>query len=386
VGFHRVSVTKDRKKAYANIEKGASQAMTAPELPYQPPRPRRYNPPIGLIGCGGISATHLGAYKQMGLNIVALCDLIEERAENRRKEFFPKAQTYTDYKQLLKRSDIEVVDIATHPLDREYLIPAAINAGKHVLSQKPFVLNLDKGEKFAALAEKKGVTLAVNQNGRWAPHFSYFRQAINKGLIGDVYAAHLGCHWDHEWIQTTHFNRVHHIVLYDYAIHWFDMLNCIMRGKPAKRVFSTLRPASHQSSRPPLLGQCVIEYDDAQASLRFDAAVKIGPQDTAYVAGTKGTLRYEGPSLTEHTVTITTAKGTGSPKLQGQWFREGFMGSMGELLSAIEKKRMPVNNPIDNLQGLAICFAAVVSAESGKPETVGRVRKVPLKTCQVAPK
>lgn len=97
-----------------------------------------------------------------------MCDLIPERVENRRKEFFPEAQTYTDYRQLLKRDDIEVVDIATHPQDREYLIPAALNAHKNVLSQKPFVLDLDKGHKFAELAKKNGVTVAINQNGRWA--------------------------------------------------------------------------------------------------------------------------------------------------------------------------------------------------------------------------
>jgi predicted dehydrogenase len=254
-----------------------------------------------------------------------------------------------------------------------------------VLSQKPFVLDLDKGEKFADLAEKRGVTLAVNQNGRWAPHYSYVRAAINKGLLGDVYAAHLACHWDHEWIKSTHFNRVHHIILYDYAIHWFDMINCIMKGHDATHVTASLTSAGHQTARPPLLGQAMIEYDGAQASLQFDGAVKFGASDSGYVAGAKGAIRYDGEGLSEHTVTLYTKKGFGSPRLKGAWFREGFMGTMGELLTSIEKKRLPGNSARDNLRSLAMCFAAVVSAETGKKQTVGKVRKVPLATCQVAP-
>ncbi len=375
-----------KKRAYNDMSEAKAGDVAAPELPYQPPRPRKYNPPIGIIGCGGISGLHLGAYREMGLNVVALCDLIPERAEGRRKEFFPSAQTYTDYKQLLRRDDIEVVDIATHPQDREYLIPDALKSGKHVLSQKPYVLDLDKGHRFAELADKLGLKLAINQNGRWSPHWSYLRNAINKGIIGDIGAVHLNCHWNHEWIADTHFNRVHHIVLYDYGIHWFDAITTFMPGRQAKRAFSTLGFAKGQKSRPPLLGQSVIEFDTGAASIVFDAAAKFGSKDSGYVMGSTGTLQYDGGGLEGQKVELITKKGRAVPDLKGRWFLHGFMGTMGELLAAIEKKRTPENNALDNLRGLATCFAAVVSAESGKPETVGKIRKAPLKTCLVAPK
>src|SRR2546430_1069093 len=87
----------------------------APEVNYQPPRPKNYNPPIGLIGCGGITQTHLAAYKQQGFNVVALCDHTKARAAERASEHYPQAQIFSDHHQLLEREDIEVVDIATHP-------------------------------------------------------------------------------------------------------------------------------------------------------------------------------------------------------------------------------------------------------------------------------
>lgn len=374
-----------KKRQYNDMSQHKATQIQAPKLAYQPPMPRRYNPPIGLIGCGGISASHLTAYKLMGLNIVALCDLIEDRAQARRKEFFPDAQVYTDYKQLLKRDDIEVVDIATHPQDREYLIPAALKAHKHVLSQKPFVLDLKKGEQFAELAEKMGVKLAINQNGRWSPHWSWIRNAIAKGHVGDVQAVHMNCHWSHQWIATTHFNRVHHIVLYDYAIHWFDALASFMPNAKAKTVTANLGYATKQIAKPPLFAQAMIEFDNGLGSLVFDGAVEYGKRDDGFISGSKGSLEYEGVGLAEHRVQMVTRKGLVVPELEGTWFTQGFMGSMGELLDSIVKKRTPLNNPMDNLRGLAICFAAVVSAETGKPQTVGKVQKAPMKTCMVAP-
>ena len=118
-------------------------AAPAPALDYQPRDPRGFRPSIGLIGCGGISEHHLKAYRRAGYRVAALCDRAESKALARRKEFYPKADVYADYRELLRRDDIEVVDITTHPAEREPIIEDALRARKHVLSQKPFVLDLD---------------------------------------------------------------------------------------------------------------------------------------------------------------------------------------------------------------------------------------------------
>src|SRR5689334_16948423 len=116
------------------------KTIEAPELPYRPIGPRAYRPNIALIGCGGITEYHLKAYKSAGYNVVALCDCNESRALGRQKQFYPDAKVYPDHREMLKRDDIEVVDIATHPRERVALIEDALRARKHVLSQKPFVL------------------------------------------------------------------------------------------------------------------------------------------------------------------------------------------------------------------------------------------------------
>ncbi len=369
-------VAREKKRKYEGNIQDKVKKIAAPAIPYWPRDPKKYNPAIGLIGCGGITEKHLAAYKAAGYRVVALCNRDATRAKERRAEFYPKAEVYTEYLDLLERDDIEVVDIATHPEHRAPIIAAALLAKKHVLSQKPFVLDLHEGERLCALAEQQGVKLAVNQNGRWAPHFSYMRQAIDKGVIGDVCAAHLAVHWDHNWIAETPFDKIKHVILYDFAIHRFDMLSCFMRGQKPLRVYASATHSKTQCAHPAMLAQVSVEYENAQATLVFDADTKYGQLDATYVAGTKGALLSTGPNMTKQRVTVHTKKGSGSPVLKGTWFKQGFHGTMAELLCAIEERREPSNNARENLKSLALCFAAVASAETQVPVVPGSVVKM----------
>ena len=100
----------------------------------------------------------------------------------------------------------------------------ALNAGKHVLSQKPFVENLDDGRELVELAARRKLKLAVNQNGRWAPHLAYIREAVRAGLVGEVTGVHVEIRWNHGWIAGTPFEAVDDLILWDFGIHWFDFL------------------------------------------------------------------------------------------------------------------------------------------------------------------
>jgi predicted dehydrogenase len=362
---------------YSLSGKSSHAPVAAPELPYRPRDPRSYRPKIGMIACGGITEAHLTAYKSAGYNVVALCDLIEERARKRQAQFYPGAFVTTDFREVLARDDIEVVDIATHPQDRLPLIEAAIRSGKHVLSQKPFVLDLDIGERLANLADWQGVRLAVNQNGRWAPHFSYIRHAAASGLLGDLMSVHVGVHWDHTWTVGTKFEDIHDLVLYDFAVHWFDMVRTLLGERKIERVYASRSRAVGQTARPPMLAEAVAQFEGGQASLVFDAHVPFGSQDRTYVAGTRGTISSVGPDLGNQTVTLYTAEGAATPELEGNWFYDGFHGTMGELLCAIEEDRQPLNNARANLDSLAFCFAAIASATEGVAKTPGEVRRLP---------
>jgi predicted dehydrogenase len=352
-------------------------SFSLPSLPYLPQNPASYSPEIAIIGCGGITKYHLQAYSTAGYRVTALCDVVRDAAEARRAEFYPEARVFTDYREVLKLNEIEVVDVTTHPEVRVPIIADALNAGKHVLSQKPFVLDLDEGERLADLADAQGVLLAVNQNARWAPHFSYMREAVEADLIGQVASVHCGVHWDHSWVRGTVFEKVYHLILYDFAIHWFDFLASVTTNQKPLRLFASTAVSPTQDIMPALLGQASIEYPRAQATLVFDGHAQHAPWDEAYVAGSHGTLRSYGPSVNVQTVELSKDGADFRPRLTGAWFPDGFHGTMGELLCAIEEQRQPSHSARSNLRSLELSFAAVASAMRHEPIVPGSVRRLP---------
>lgn len=343
--------------------------IDAPLLPYRPCEPKSYKPRIALIGAGGITRSHLSAYRDAGYNVVAICNRTVTRADERASEFFPSARTTTDLNSILEDPSIDILDIATPAKERVNSIDRALRAGKHVLSQKPFVLDIETGKKLVMLADANNVKLAINQNGRWAPHLSYMREVVRADLIGTVDSVHCSMHWDHSWIMGTPFEDIDDLILSDFGIHWFDFLASIV-GKRAKSVFASFARPLDQAAKPPLFAQVVVTLDGGQASLVFDGGIKFGSRDSTFISGSNGSVMSTGPDLGSQTVKLITEQGEASPNLNGTWFNDGFHGAMAELICAIEDDRPPLNDACDNLIGLSICFAAIEAAQIGKPISI----------------
>ncbi|MCB1095011.1 MAG: Gfo/Idh/MocA family oxidoreductase [Verrucomicrobiae bacterium] len=338
-----------------------------------------YRPRIGLIGAGGITDHHLKAYRRLGLEVVAIANPTIAKAEARRDEFYPDAEVFSDGFELIrKRTDIEVLDIATHPGPRVALIEAALNAGRHVLSQKPFVEDLDVGARLCDLADAKGVKLGVNQNGRWAPYYRYALQAVRAGLLGQVSSVDFLAGWDHRWTEGTPFNEIHHLLLYDFGVHWFDFAMAFMEGRTARKVYASTARANFQTAKPPFLATAVMDFDGAQVRISYNANVEYGQEDRFVVCGEKGTVRSAGDGLTDHNfgLQLFTAGGVARPKFDSTWFEVGFEGTMMELLAAVEQGREPENSGRSNLRSLELCFAALHSADTGLVVVPGTVRRV----------
>ncbi len=357
------------------LKAAAAGEVAAPELSYRPPMPAAYRPRIALVGAGGISAAHLAAYRRVGFDVAVICNRTLSKAEARRDEYFPEAEATDDIARTLVRDDIAVVDLTPYPAERRPMIETALSAGKHVLSQKPFALDLDAGARLCDLADEKGVLLAVNQNGRWAPHLAWMREAVRRGLIGDVQSCNISIFWDHGWIAGTPFEAIDDLVLYDFAVHWFDFLASLI-GAKATSVFATTARAAGQQVRPPMLAGAMVAFDGGQASLMFDGATRFGAEDRTAIVGSAGTLASRGPDLSTQQVTLATAAGISRPQLEGTWFEEGFAGTMGALLKAVEDGTQPLNDARRNLDALALVFAAIASARGGKPVVPGTVRSL----------
>lgn len=353
-------------KDYALESDSDKKEIAVPSLTYRPPQPKKLSPAIGLVGCGGITKHHLQAYRDAGWDVVAMYNRSEEALKARSDEFYPEATLYNDINELLAHPGLNVVDLAAPPTVRAEHIALACKAGKHILSQKPLAESLEEARRLTELTEAAGVKAAVNQNGRWAPYFAWMQAAVRAGSIGDVNSVSMTLNWDHSWTQGTPFENIQHLILYDFGIHWFDQTAQFFHQKKALEVYAANAPSALQTMSPPLLASATIRYERGLATLQFNGHSTCGTEECITVCGTQGTLRSRGEPCSATTVELHTPEGVARPQLEGAWFNDGFRGTMGELLSAIEEDREPQNSFRNNLQSLELCFAALESSETGQ--------------------
>lgn len=145
---------------------------------------------VGLIGVGGIATcAHYPFYKQdKRPQVVAVCDILPDRAKAVRDKFYPEAEVYTDYRELLKREDIEAVDICTPNYLHSEIAIAAFAHGKHVMCEKPDAVSPEKAIAMKEAAEKAGKLLMVMRNNRFSDPSAYMKKFIEDGRMGEIYA------------------------------------------------------------------------------------------------------------------------------------------------------------------------------------------------------
>ncbi len=149
---------------------------------------------VGIIGNGGIcKGAHLKEYlTDDRIEVVALCDIIEERAVYLKNEYFPEADVYTDYKELLKDETIDSVDICTPNYLHSIIAVEAFEAGKHVFCEKPDAVSVEEAVRMSDAAEKAGKTLMVMRNNRFVDASVFAKKYIEKGAMGDIYCGRCG--------------------------------------------------------------------------------------------------------------------------------------------------------------------------------------------------
>ena len=113
-------------------------------------------------------SSHLPTYARYRQRVVGVYDVRPEATVGIR-EAYGVETVFDSLAELLGHAEIDIVDIATHPDVRPTLIREALAAGKHVLAQKPLAEDLDTARELVVEADRLGLRLAVNQNGRWAP-------------------------------------------------------------------------------------------------------------------------------------------------------------------------------------------------------------------------
>lgn len=144
---------------------------------------------IGVIGVGSISEYHIKPYmKNPEAEVVALCDLNEERLKKKGKEF-GAAHLYTDYRELLKNDEIDSVSICTWNNSHAEIAVAALEAGKHVLVEKPLSITVEEAVAVQKAAEKSNKVAQVGFVRRFGDNTKILKRFLDAGDLGELYYA-----------------------------------------------------------------------------------------------------------------------------------------------------------------------------------------------------
>ncbi len=145
---------------------------------------------IGIIGCGGIAnGKHMPSLKKIkNVQMVAFCDIIEERAVKAAEEYGVEgAKVYTDYKELLKDRVIEVVHVCTPNRSHAFISIDAMEAGKHVMCEKPMAKTYKEAKEMLDASERTGMKLTIGYQSRWRADSLYLKKMCEDGELGEIY-------------------------------------------------------------------------------------------------------------------------------------------------------------------------------------------------------
>jgi len=195
---------------------------------------------VGVIGTGFIGPAHVEALRRLGsVDVVALAEYSDEAAKSK-AEMLGIEKYYGDYRELLKDDGIQSVHICSPNHLHYEMAKAVLDAGKHVICEKPLAISVAEAEELVELAEKKGVVNAVNFNIRYYPLMRQLRLMVDKGDIGEVFAVQ-GSYLQDWLFHPTDYNwrlepdqSGQSRAVADIGSHWMDLIEFVTGLKIAE--------------------------------------------------------------------------------------------------------------------------------------------------------
>ncbi len=225
-----------------------------------------------IIGTGAIARVHIEAYKSLGnCRIAALCDLFVEKAESLIVEMgLEGAVAYKDYKEALASSDGDIVSICLPPGLHAQVAIDALNAGKHVLVEKPMATSLEECDRMIEAGKNSGKLLGIVCQNRFKTPMMKMKQLLDSGQVGTVRYANVNSYWWRGqsyydlWWRGTWENESGGCTT-GHATHHIDLMQWLL-GMPTE-VTAVITNMVHTNSECEDLSMAIFSYPDKMAQL-----------------------------------------------------------------------------------------------------------------------
>lgn len=356
-------------------------------LAHLPRLPKRLDWRIGCVGTGFIMRDcHLVAYRQAGFNPVAITSRDPANAEAVAKQHgIPSVHRTLD--DMLDDDSIEVLDVAVPPDIQADVLRRAIERGKHlrgILAQKPLAMSVVDARDVINRCAKAGIALAVNQNMRYDQSIRAMKDLLNRGTIGTPVLATIEMRAIPHWMPWS--EKLHSLATFVMSIHHLDTFRYWF-GTPDRVLASTRPDPRTKFSHTDGINLYILEYDNGIRAMSCDdvwtGPAREGSESDIFirwrVEGTdglaRGTIGWPSyPARTPSTLDFTTKQQPGywlSPRWKEVWFPDAFVGTMAQLLCAIENETEPEISGRDNIETIALCEAVFAAAKEHRVTTVG---------------
>ena len=187
---------------------------------------------VGVVGygpSGGMGYWHGSAVEAVpGLRLAAACDRSAARRQRAHVEF-PGIRTYVEAEQMADDPDVGLAIIATPPSSHAKLAELFLQAGRHVVCEKPFCVTTAEADRLIDLATARGLMLSVHQNRRWDRDFLAVERAVQTGLIGEIFSleSFIGG-FEHPCKLWHSHSPISGGMAYDWGSHYLDWIQILM--------------------------------------------------------------------------------------------------------------------------------------------------------------
>lgn len=258
-----------------------------------------------LIGCGRISPNHIAAAVANQLEIVAMCDINPDNIVDKKLKFdLPDTvKEYLDYREMLKREDIDLIAIATESGKHAQIALECIEAGCNLIIEKPIALSLEDADEIIRKADEKGVKVCACHQNRFNKSIQKIREAVDKKRFGKLFygTAHIRWCRDHEYYDRASWRGTWEQdggALMNQCIHNIDLLRWML-GDEIEEVVGMTDRLHHDYIEAEDLGIALVKFKNGAYGI-IEGTTDVYPknlEETLYLFGEKGTVKAGGQSV-----------------------------------------------------------------------------------------
>ncbi|MDQ0231721.1 Gfo/Idh/MocA family protein [Metabacillus malikii] len=336
---------------------------------------------IAVIGCGSIAKfRHLPEYKvNQHVEITAVCDIFEERANEIARQY--EAKAYTDYKELFANEEVDAVSVCLPNYLHAPVSIDALNSGFHVLCEKPMATSQAEAEAMIEAAERNGKKLMIAHNQRFARSHQLAKQLIENGTVGKIYSfrtafGHPGPEgWSVDGRDSWFFEKDKAYIgaMGDLGVHKSDLIRYLL-GEEITEVGAFIETTAKENTDVDDTAVCALKTESGIiGTLAASWSYTAKEDNSTIIYGEKAILRLEDNPTYSLVVQYTNGEVVNYELGKIQSNEEGGQNTshvIDHFVSAIIEDREPLINGEEGMKSLAVILAAIKSNET---KTIAKV-------------